>query len=1104
MRFSIRWALIIGFLTLIWGTYLITVSSLYISSKRVLNLHARDVMENIADLVKEQSQNHLAHAQSAAALTRRLVTANVVGDDEDNADRLEHYFLDQLVIYPHFAGIYLGKPNGDFFYVSRNTGQPGASFRTKIIVHAGGGRSTRLLWRDAALKLVADVSDPLDDFDPRARPWYERAREKRQIVWTDPYIFFTSQKPGITIAGPTYDVTGSLRGVIGVDIDIDQLSTFIGNLKIGKHGRAFMINNNGDLVAFPDLEKIRKSGGENPNGYRLVKIQELDDILSRKAFAAIQPPIEADGRYRLQHSRFARFEHDGQFYHAILAPFTIADWPWIIGVYLPEDDYLGGLKKNRRNNFLLMLVISAIATLLALLLARSIIRPMATLEQAALAIKNNNMGFDDDLRSRFKEIRETATAFRLMKTAIGRSQEKYHEIFENIQDVYYEADLDGTLLEISPSIEKIEGYKREELLGRDVSLFYRDRADRQQLVDLLLRDKRVMDYEIVLKNERGEPINISLNSVLKTDDQGRPRKIIGSMRDITVRKKTEKELERYRLHLEDLVSARTAALERVNAELRREIDTRVMTQRALGQEEEKYRNILEGMQESYFETDLRGKLTFFNNATAQLLGWPRSELAGMSFRKFVRPHTARRVLKTFIGIHHTEGHRRTFEFDIIRKDGSKRFIELSVQINSEAAGRSSGYRGIGRDVTEKLQAEMERNRLTQHLQQSQRLEALGRLAGGIAHDFNNLLMGVQGNASLMLAALDATDPLYENIRSIERCVQSGANLTRQLLGYARGGKYLVKPTNPNEIVLKTADLFERTKKEIRTVRDCPPDIWTVKVDRNQIEQVLVNLYLNAWHAMNPGGVLNLKTENVTLDDRFTRPFNVNPGRYVKIVVKDTGSGMTADVQDHAFEPFFTTKPMGGGTGLGLASAFGIVKNHGGIIDFTSQPGKGTTFFIYLPATDGSIVPEGETSAGIRTGSETLLVVDDEEYILSACRAMLTNMGYTVLTARGGEEAVVIFRELGESIALVILDMIMPGVDGRETFRRLKQVDPDIKVLIASGYSIDEIASDMLLLGCDDFIQKPFDTYQVSKMIRKVLDGPSGAEPGNRVGSTTFG
>ena len=448
-------------------------------------------------------------------------------------------------------------------------------------------------------------------------------------------------------------------------------------------------------------------------------------MLSRKAFAAMHLQTEADGRYHLPQSRFARFEHEGRHYHAMLTPFSIARWPWIIGVHLPEDDYLGGLKGNRRDNILLTLVISAVATLIALLLARSIIRPIAKLEQAALAIKNNDMTSDFDLRSRFKEICETAAAFYLMKDAVRSSREKYHAIFENIQDVYYETDLAGTLLEISPSIERFVGYERKELIGKDVSQFYIDKNSRKRFIEELLQNKRVAEYEIVLKDDRGESVYISLNSILKTDEKGRPLKIIGSMCDITARKKTETELQDYRLHLEDLVKERTAELERLNVELRSEIETRIMAQNALGQEEEKYRNILEGLEEGYFETDLRGRLTFYNSATANILGWSRSELAGMSFRKFVRPQTARRVLRTFADIQRTGIHRSTFGFEIIRKDGSNRFIEVSAQLIRDVEGSLSGYRGIGRDVTERLQAEMERKRLAEHLQQTQRLEALG-------------------------------------------------------------------------------------------------------------------------------------------------------------------------------------------------------------------------------------------------------------------------------------------------------------------------------------------------------------------------------------------
>jgi signal transduction histidine kinase len=270
-----------------------------------------------------------------------------------------------------------------------------------------------------------------------------------------------------------------------------------------------------------------------------------------------------------------------------------------------------------------------------------------------------------------------------------------------------------------------------------------------------------------------------------------------------------------------------------------------------------------------------------------------------------------------------------------------------------AEGQARGFRGIGRDTTARRLAENERKRLEEKLQQVQRLQAIGTLAGGIAHDFNNLLMGIQGNVDLLLVSLDSADPRYENTRNIERCVRSGANLTRQLLGYARGGKYFVKPINLNDVVKTSTNLFGRTKKDTKIICEYQEDIWTVQADQSQIEQVLVNLYLNAWQAMGLGGTIRVRTENATLDSDFVRPYEAVPGKYVSVSVADTGKGMDEETQKRVFEPFFTTKSMGKGTGMGLASAFGILNNHNGVIHFTSALGKGTTFYIYLPASDRS-------------------------------------------------------------------------------------------------------------------------------------------------------
>ena len=454
MKISIRWALILGCLGLIWGLQILITSTNYVSSQKVLLGHARDIMQNIADLTMTQSENHLRLAHGAAHLTERLMTSKVVGSDDERHGLLEKYFLDQLSLYPHFAGIYVGLTNGDFFYVSRSAARSPEGFRTKVISHSGAQRQTRLIWRDRHGTVLADEIDPQDTYDPRQRPWYQKATAEKGIIWTDPYIFFTSQNPGITTAGPIYRNAGELHGVVGVDIEIDELSTFISKLRIGKNGRAFMINSNGEVVAFPDLDKIRRKDDSQADRYRMVKIEELDDGLSKAAYGAIQWSRSPDGRLFLDKPQFAEFGFGGKTYHTMFTPFTNTQWPWIIGVYLPEDDYLGSIKDNRRNNYLIALAFSVIVTLIGLQLARNIIRPLVGLEKEALAIKQHDLTQKFDTRSAFKEIAETADAFGRMKISMQTSEEKYRRIFENIQDVYFESSIDGQILEISPSIEK--------------------------------------------------------------------------------------------------------------------------------------------------------------------------------------------------------------------------------------------------------------------------------------------------------------------------------------------------------------------------------------------------------------------------------------------------------------------------------------------------------------------------------------------------------------------------------------------------------------------------------------------------------------------------
>ncbi|MBN2467446.1 MAG: response regulator [Deltaproteobacteria bacterium] len=426
-------------------------------------------------------------------------------------------------------------------------------------------------------------------------------------------------------------------------------------------------------------------------------------------------------------------------------------------------------------------------------------------------------------------------------------------------------------------------------------------------------------------------------------------------------------------------------------------------------------------------------------------------------------------------------------------------LGMSVNLVAETSDLSTRASIAGKDELSRLGSQInrmleelelteeKRKKLEATLQQAQKLRAIGTLAGGIAHDFNNLLMGIQGHATLMLLDANPGHPNYEHLKTIEEIVERAALLTRQLLGFARGGKYEVKSTGLNALLGKSAQMFGRTRKEITIHENLEPDLWPVEIDRGQIEQVLLNLFINASEAMPRGGSLFLSTENRTLDENYIKPFYVKVGNYVKMSITDTGVGLDAETRQRVFEPFFSTKEGGSGVGLGLASAYGIVKNHGGIINVYSEKEKGSTFTVYLPASDQPVISEKKTEKTVVKGIETILLVDDEDMIIEVGEGLLMALGYTVIVARSGSEAIERYRQNRDRIAMVIFDMIMPDMDGEQTYEMLKTINPAVKTILSSGYSMNGQANRIIKQGCEGFLQKPFDLRQLSLKIREVLD-----------------
>ena len=516
------------------------------------------------------------------------------------------------------------------------------------------------------------------------------------------------------------------------------------------------------------------------------------------------------------------------------------------------------------------------------------------------------------------------------------------------------------------------------------------------------------------------------------------------------------------------------------AALFNEITSRKMAEAALQESEERFRTLVEESPLGVSLIGRDGRYKYVNPRFIEIFGYnideiptgrewfekayPDKTLRSQIMEAWIRDMTAAKV-----------GQARPRTYTVTCKDGSRKEIHFRP-----VALKNRDQFVIYEDITE-------RSKMEKQLQQAQKFEAIGSLAGGIAHDFNNLLMGVQGRASLLSIKQGIDPSTKEHIKAIEEYVLSATNLTKQLLGFAQAGKYEIKPVDINELFVSTASMFGRTRKEIRIHSKLSSESVVAEVDRGQIEQVLLNMYVNAWQAMPDGGDLYLESRIVSLDDIYCAPYQIEPGRYVKMSLTDTGIGMKEDVRHRIFDPFFTTKSKGRGTGLGLASAYGIIKSHGGMIAVYSQPGQGSTFEIYLPLSTKEATVAAAPDADLLKGSETVLLVDDEEMILEVAEAMLKSLGYKVVAATGGMQAVDLFKGMEDEIDLVILDLVMPGIKGDQVFDIIRKIQPQMPVLLSSGYAINGQATAVLEKGCNGFIQKPFNLSELSKKIREILD-----------------
>ncbi|MBU0768128.1 MAG: PAS domain S-box protein [Proteobacteria bacterium] len=658
----------------------------------------------------------------------------------------------------------------------------------------------------------------------------------------------------------------------------------------------------------------------------------------------------------------------------------------------------------------------------------------------------------EQLEQRVKELEKETVEHKQMEESLLREKNFSESIIDSLPGMFYFFDDTGKFLRWNKNFEKVSGHSTEEISGMSPLDFFEGEDKTivaERIQEVFIKGKSSVEADFVSKNGNKTPYYF--NGVLITI--GDKNHLGGMGINITNRKKAE------------------TALRQSEEKYRKLYDE---SKRA----EEVYRSLLHSSADAIVIYDLEGRVNYISPAFSTLFGWTFEELKGekIPFLLESEKKATMAIIKELVE-YGTPCH--GFETKRYTKDGHILDVSISASRYDDHKGHSAGTLVVLRDISE-------RKRLEAQLQHAQRMEAIGTLAGGVAHDFNNLMMGMLGNISLMLFDAEPSHPYYDKLKNIEKMIESGSKLTSQLLGYARRGKYEVKPVNLNQIVKESSDTFGRIRKEITIHREFAADLCAMEVDESQIQQVLMNLYVNAADAMPGGGDLILKTMNVAHRKMKGRSYEVKPGNYVMLKVTDNGTGMDENTMKRIFEPFFTTKEMGRGTGLGLASAYGIIKGHGGYIDVDSKKGFGTSFYMYLPASDKTIPKTFDTSNQIMESRGTILLVDDEEIIVDVGAEMLKKIGYTVLKAQSGKEAIEVYRKNIDKIDLVILDMIMPDIGGGEAYDKIKAINPKVKVLLSSGYTIDGQATEIMERGCNGFIQKPYNIKALSNKTREIF------------------
>jgi PAS domain S-box-containing protein len=875
---------------------------------------------------------------------------------------------------------------------------------------------------------------------------------REQMVRKQGYIEYEWQNPGEELARPKALYMAYVAGldwIISVSsyrtefkelVDIGDFRDLVLSPRFGASGYAYVVNQQGDTLIHPVLAD-----------YNALRQSDQSSTFLRTMIDSGSGTIE----YRWRNPDESTIREKIAVYE------SIAEYGWLIVSSSYKSEIFGPAATVRKVAYGATVFLCLAAALISYLLSGRLTRPVAAMiaqldrNTRQLSHEPLPVQSDDELGRLAGEFNNFLATIEAKNDELQRQKDRYLGLFETSPDALIL--LRGhVLIDCNPAALSIFAGAKEAIIGKTVAdLSPPEQHDGRSSVDLAVQlideakpgslqtfewqhralDGRLFDAEVQLKRFGEDAGDVLL---------------VAFIHDITERKQAEEQIRK---------------------------------------SEEQFRNLYDEAPVGYFEYDLQGNITRVNNTYLRILGYSAEDMLGQPCWKFIVDEVAReQILAKLVGVRTPAvGLERTYR----HKDGTIFPVLFEDRLLLDEEGHIKGVRTTIQDITERKRAEEEREKLQTQLIQAQKMDSIGRLAGGVAHDFNNMLGVIIGHAELALMKIGPDEPVRAGLKEIQKAAQRSADLTRQLLAFARKQTVDLKVLDLKETVESALKMLRRLIGENISLSWFPcKDLATIKMDPSQIDQILVNLCVNARDSIPGTGKIIIETDSVSLDEAYcSRHTGFVPGDYIQLVVSDTGCGMDAKALSLLFEPFYTTKETGKGTGLGMAMVYGIVKQNNGFINVYSEPDKGTTFRLYFPrCTDQADLQGGKVWHDAPSlGNETILLVEDGAMILDITRTMLETQGYTVLAAATPEEAINLAKEHGGEIDLLLTDVIMPEMNGRDLSRHILGYYPNIKSMFMSGYTADIIAHHGVLDEGVHFIQKPFSMKDLGAKLREALE-----------------